>query len=182
MSSRWRAPALLFATAATATLLLAACGGDQSLEREAYAEQANRFCEDANAAQSELDRPSGADPEEIADFLRRTTPIGERLRDRIDGLEPADEISEQAQALVDALDANLERTKRLQSAAADQDSDAFADEQRAAIGDATRLTQAADEVGITQCGQGDEDNPTGGTAPPPEIRGETVPELDLENQ
>jgi hypothetical protein len=85
------------------SLLLVACGGEDTLTTNEYRTQARQICQDADRATESVEEPTRATSEAIVDYFRRLLRANERSTRRFESLEPPEELSDAHQ---DALKAN----------------------------------------------------------------------------
>ncbi|HEV2999547.1 MAG TPA: hypothetical protein VGW75_02315 [Solirubrobacteraceae bacterium] len=81
---------------ATLTLALAAalagCGGEDKLSVDEYRAQLRTICKDAERRSEGVRQPTRATPEAIADYLTRLRDVNARTIERVERLEPPDEL------------------------------------------------------------------------------------------
>lgn len=118
----------------TLTLALAAalagCGGEETLSTGEYREQLRRICVDAERQSERVEQPTRATPEAIADYLARLRDVNVRTIERVERLEPPDELKsahdralranregrQKVEAVIDELQAGGDPTKVLTEA------------------------------------------------------------------
>lgn len=109
-------------------LVVAGCGGDEALSKDAYIAQANAICEDSNARQEAIslefygDLPEDSTPEEFAhvfaEFIGQVTAVMEGQLADLRDLAPPEGDEELLAALYDDLEALLGALNQLADAAA----------------------------------------------------------------
>ena len=99
------------ALATVLVLLVAGCGGDDSLSRAEWAQQANAICLDTLKQVEALGRPSTSD-----DYLR-VTPAANRLGhdaiDRLRDLKEPGEIEDQVRDMIDGYAESIDQQERV---------------------------------------------------------------------
>jgi hypothetical protein len=92
-------------------LVLAGCGGDESLSRDEWTKEANAICLETLKKVEALGRPSTSD-----DYLR-VTPDANRLGhgaiDRLRDLKEPGEIEDQVQDMIDGYEESIEQQERV---------------------------------------------------------------------
>jgi hypothetical protein len=100
--------------------LAAGCGGDEELSRKEYVAELNAMCEDFSAREKEIGEPRTA-----ADLVEKGPRIldafEEAIVDEVGDLDAPDEISDQADRLVDLADQQRDVLEGLVDAAREND-------------------------------------------------------------
>ncbi|HEX8121974.1 MAG TPA: hypothetical protein VF549_11985 [Solirubrobacteraceae bacterium] len=71
---------------------LAGCGGDDALSPEEYRAEMKRICTESDRQTNEVEQPTRATPEAIADYLTRLRDINAKAIARVEKLEPPEEL------------------------------------------------------------------------------------------
>jgi hypothetical protein len=149
-------------TALGAAALIAGCGGDSDSGSSAddYREAADAICADSERQTDALEEPSSASG--VLPFLREGLTLEQAALDRLRALEPPSELAADHDRAVELIDERL----TLIDAAADrieagEDAEAVIQEATPEIEAAQEEADAvADELGLTVCGSGDEEDTT----------------------
>ncbi|HEY3070265.1 MAG TPA: hypothetical protein VGJ34_08110 [Gaiellaceae bacterium] len=143
---------------AVSGLALAACGGGggggargESLTPAEFRQQADAICAEFEGKLNDLGSPSSVD--ELAEFVDKAVPIIEEGNDRLQALEPPDELADDWNKAMALQDKNLDLTHDLQDAIHASD-DAKMQELVAKL-DASdaESTRLARKIGLENCGQ-----------------------------
>lgn len=148
MSSR----GMLVSLAVAASLGLAACGEDKDkLSKSELASKASAICETAQAKSSKIEAPgSYEDPEVTEAYFNKIVPISQKQTDDLKALEPADDVKEDWDAVIDNQNAANDLLKTIRDKARAKDKSAPQDIKKvAAIGEIFAL--AAKKVGAATC-------------------------------
>lgn len=133
---------------------LAGCGGEDQLSPDEYRAQLRRICADSERRSERVKQPTRSTPEAIADYLTRLRDINASTIERVERLEPPDELRsahdralaanregrEKVDAVIDELKGGGDPTKVLTDAREDLEKSS------AAAKEATR------EIGVPECG------------------------------
>jgi hypothetical protein len=133
---------------------LAGCGGDDKLSPEDYRGELRKLCQEAERKTNEVREPTRATREAIADYLTRLRDINAETIERVQELEPPDDLkaahdkalkaNREGRAKVDAVIEELEEggdpTQVLTEARSDLEASSRA------------AQEAAREVGVPECG------------------------------
>ena len=140
-------------TLALATLL-AGCGGDDKLSTEDYRAELRKICSASDRQTNEVQEPTRATPEAIADYLTRLRDINAKTIKDVEALDPPDEL----QAAHDrALKANREGRAKVDAVIEELegggDPTQVLTEARKELEASSRAAkQAARDVGVPECG------------------------------
>ncbi len=111
---RWFAAAIL-------TAVLAGCGGDDGLDRTELAEQASAICNQYAQQGRELGRPDLADAQTAEEYFSRAADLAREQQEELKGLEPADDVRADYEALTVATEKSITLLDDLAAAAAEED-------------------------------------------------------------
>ena len=141
-----------------ATLGLAAafagCGGDDQLSPEDYRAELRKLCQEAERKTNQVQEPTRATREAIADYLTRLRDINAQTIQRVEDLEPPDDLKDahdralkanrdgraKVDAVIEDLEAGGDPTQVLTAARKDLEASSRA------------AKQAARDVGVPECG------------------------------
>ena len=147
-----RLPARLLAV--LAGLLLAACGGDEAMSTEDYRAELRKICQESDRQTEQVSEPTRATAEAIADYLQRLRDVNARTIERVEDLEPPEDLQE---AHNNALEANREGREKVDEVIEELqkggDPAQILQDARSELEDASRRAkEAAREVGVPECG------------------------------
>ena len=142
--------ALLTLTLAAA---FTACGGEDPLTTEEYRAELRKICQETDKKREAVEQPTRATPEAIADYLRRLRDINAASIDRVDELEPPDELKS---AHDRALNANREGREKVDAVIEElqgggNPTKVLQDAQRELRGSSRVAQDAARELGVSEC-------------------------------
>ena len=143
-------PAVALALAAA----LAGCGGDDNLSAEEYRAELRKLCRESDRQTEAVAEPTRATPEAIANYLGRLRDVNARTIERVERLEPPDDLRP---AHDRALAANREGRARVDAVIEELEGGAdprqVLAEARKDLQEASRAAkQAARDVGVPECG------------------------------
>jgi hypothetical protein len=138
---------------ALALAALAGCGGDE-LSPDEYRAELRRICADADRLTNRVEQPTRATPQAIADYLRRLRDTNARTIQRVEELEPPEEL----RAAHDrALAANREGRRRVDDVirrleAGEDPTQVLADARRDLSASSEAAKRAGRDLGVPECG------------------------------
>ena len=145
----------LVAILALALLLAAAgCGGEDELSPDDYRAELRKLCQDADKKTNAVSEPTRATREAIADYLTRLRDINAQTIQRVEELEPPEDLQdahdraleanregrEKVDAVIDELEGGGDPTQVLTEARKDLEASSRA------------AQQAARDLGVPECG------------------------------
>jgi hypothetical protein len=138
---------------ASATLVAAGCGGKSrdkaySSSKTEYAAALDSVCAATNKAGESIDLSS---TEKIASNGDEAKDLLDKLADRIDGLQPPDEVKTQAQSFVDGLKQEASQFGDMVEAAKDGDTDKIKEIQGKLSSEGAATSEDARFIGATGC-------------------------------
>ena len=130
------------------------CGGDDAPSPEEYRSELRKLCQDAERRTNEVSEPTRATREAIADYLTRLRDINARTIDRVEELEPPEDLKA---AHDRALAANREGREKVDAVIEELegggDPTQVLTEARSELEDSSRAAQqAARDLGVPECG------------------------------
>lgn len=129
---------------------LGGCGGDDgdALTAAEYRTQANAICAET---QEQLDDVE-LEGNDVAAYFDETIPIAEDRRDRLDDLQPPEELGEAHDRMVSSLDDVIGAAEDLKSAAESTDAEEIQAATARGAEHQESLDDAAEELGVDDCG------------------------------
>ncbi|HEX2088032.1 MAG TPA: hypothetical protein VHF89_20260 [Solirubrobacteraceae bacterium] len=133
---------------------LVGCGGEDKLSVEDYRTELRRICADSDRQTEAVKEPTRATPDSIADYLRQLRDINAKTIERVEDLEPPDELED---AHDRALEANREGREKV-DAVIDElqgggDPSQVLSEARQGLEESSnQAKQAARDIGVPECG------------------------------
>ncbi len=106
-----RLPTVL--TCLAATLVLAACGGDDGLSTSEYREQAAAVCRDADRATESVQEPTRSTSAAIVDYFKRLLAANERTTERFEALDPPEDLQSAHDAALKANEDGAAEVRRV---------------------------------------------------------------------
>jgi hypothetical protein len=136
--------------AATAALVAAGCGGGgkEPLSKAEYAAKADAACAAANAKGKDLDLTS---TEKIASNGDKAKDILDELANKVDALDPPDELKDSASSFVDGLQQEANQFGDIVDAAKDGDEDKIKEIQGKLTSEGAATSEDARFIGATGC-------------------------------
>ena len=133
---------------------LAGCGGDDAPTPEEYRADLRKLCQDAERRTNEISEPTRATREAIADYLGRLRDINAETIDRVEELEPPEDLKA---AHDRALEANREGRAKVDAVIEELegggDPTQVLTEARQDLEESSRAAQdAARDLGVPECG------------------------------
>jgi hypothetical protein len=140
------------------TLALAAalvgCGGDDPMSTEDYRAELRKICAESERKTDQVEEPTRATPEAIADYLTRLRDVNVATIEKVEELEPPDDLSdahdraleanregrEKVDAVIDELEKGGDPTQVLTEARKDLEASSEA------------AKKAGDDLGVPECG------------------------------
>ena len=137
-----------------AMLLVAGCGGEDRLSTEDYRAELKKICEESDRQTEQVAEPTRATPEAIADYLRRLRDVNASTIDKVEGLEPPEDLED---AHNDALDANKAGREKVDAVIKELeeggDPTQVLNDARKELEEASsKAREAAGKVGVPECG------------------------------
>ncbi len=133
---------------------IAGCGGDDALSTGEYRSELRKICEESNTKTEKVEQPTRATPEAIADYLTRLRDINADTIEKVEELEPPDELQQQHDR---AIEANRQGREKIQAVIEELEGGGDpaqvleeSREELAKAGEATK--KAARDVGVPECG------------------------------
>ncbi|HEV2061753.1 MAG TPA: hypothetical protein VGR12_02780 [Solirubrobacteraceae bacterium] len=133
-------------------LAFAACGDDR-LSTEDYRAQLREICKQSEQRTNEVQEPTRATPEAIADYLQRLRDVNAQTIERVEELEPPEELQD---AHDRALEANREGREKVDAVIRELeeggDPTQVLTDARSELQDASRAAkQAGEDLGVPEC-------------------------------
>ena len=127
---------------------ISACGGGgDPLTAGEYRQEAGAICAETQELLDAVSLEGG----DVAGYFEETIPIAEDRRDRLDDLEPPEELEEAHDELIDRLDEIIETAGDLRDAAESGDSEGVQEATGRGQELQRELDAAADELGLDSC-------------------------------
>jgi hypothetical protein len=98
-------------TTCVLAVAFAACGGEDPLSTEDYRAELRKICAESERKTSQVDEPTRSTPESIANYLGRLRDINVETIEKVEGLEPPEELEEAHER---GLEANREGRQRVE--------------------------------------------------------------------
>jgi hypothetical protein len=140
-------------TAAVAVLALAACGGGDGgdqLTADEFRQQADAICGEFEGRLDELGTPESLD--DLQGYVDDAVPILEEGTNRLDELQPPDELEEDWNRAMEVNRDQLDNVRELQDAVADGDQARVAELLQQSDEVREESNQLAADLGLTECG------------------------------
>jgi hypothetical protein len=140
-------------TAAVAVLALAACGGGDGgdqLTADEFRQQADAICGEFEGRLDELGTPESLD--DLQGYVDDAVPILEEGTNRLDELQPPDELEEDWNRAMEVNRDQLDNVRELQDAVADGDQARVAELLQQSDEAREESNQLAADLGLTECG------------------------------
>jgi hypothetical protein len=132
----------------------AGCGGEDPMSPEDYRAELRKICAESERKTDQVEQPTRATPEAIADYLTRLRDISVTAVEKVEELEPPDDL---ADAHDRALDANREGIEKVEPVIDELEKGgdptqilAEARNELKASGEAAK--KAGDDLGVPECG------------------------------
>ena len=140
-----------------AVVLVAACGGEDRLSRDEYVKQADAICADYEEKLEEQERAlqEAESPDELASVIDRAIPTIREGTDRLDALEPPEDLESQVNQWNRLNDENIKKLEQIRDAAKAGDTGkigSLGEEISANEEDADKLAR---DIGLRDCAADD---------------------------
>ena len=136
------------------TALLVGCGGDDGPSKEDYQAELRKICAESEKKTNEVEEPTRATPEAIADYLQRLRDVNAETIEQVEDLEPPEDLqgahdraleaNKEGREKVDAVIKELEEGGDPQQVLTDARKDLEQASQEA--------KKAGEELGVPECG------------------------------
>jgi hypothetical protein len=139
--------------AAVAVLALAACGGGDDgdqLTADEFRQQADAICGEFEGRLDELGTPESLD--DLQGYVDDAVPILEEGTNRLDELQPPDELEEDWNRAMEVNREQLDNVREVQDAVADGDQARVAELLQQSDEAREESNQLAADLGLTECG------------------------------
>jgi hypothetical protein len=138
----------------TLSTALVGCGGSDQLSKDEYRSELRKICQEADKKTNAVQEPTRATGDAIADYLARLRDINARTIEKVEDLEPPDELKAAHER---ALKANREGREKVDAVVKDLqdggDPTTILTEARKDLEDASATAkEAAEAVGVPECG------------------------------
>ena len=136
------------------TALLVGCGGDDKLSKEDYQAELRKICAESERRTNEVEEPTRATPEAIADYLQRLRDVNAQTIEKVEELEPPDELKD---AHDRALTANREGREKVDNVIGELegggDPTQVLTEARKELEESSQAAKkAGEDLGVPECG------------------------------
>lgn len=136
------------------TALLVGCGGDDRLSTEDYRAELREICNESERRTNQVEEPTRATPEAIADYLQRLRDVNAETIEKVEELEPPEELEDAHQR---ALEANREGREKVDAVIQDLeeggDPTQVLTEARSELEGASQAAKkAGQDLGVPECG------------------------------
>jgi hypothetical protein len=148
-------PHVTAALLVAAVAMLPACGGDGGggqLSAAEFRTQADKICADAQTEFEAVEQPQSE--EELTEYLQKVVPILRDQVEKLDDLNPPDELQEDWDRAIELNRESLEKAEEAQQAAEDGDQQRVQEILEEADTNEEELDQLAQDLGLQTCGEG----------------------------
>ena len=136
------------------TAVLVGCGGDDRLSTEDYRAELREICNESERRTNQVEEPTRPTPEAIADYLQRLRDVNAETIEKVEELEPPEELEDAHQR---ALEANRDGREKVDAVIADLeeggDPTQVLTEARSELEGASEAAKKAGrDLGVPECG------------------------------
>lgn len=138
----------------TLVLSFAACGGDDGLSKEDYQAELRKICDESERKTNAVEEPTRATPEAIADYLQRLRDVNAETIEKVEELEPPEELKD---AHDRALEANRDGREKVDNVISELEgggdpTQVLTDARKELEASSQAAKKAGEDLGVPECG------------------------------
>ena len=136
------------------TVLVVGCGGDDGMSKEDYQAELRKICAESEKKTNEVREPTRSTPEAIADYLQRLRDVNAETIQKVEELEPPEDLQE---AHDRALEANKEGREKVDAVIKELEEggdpqQVLTDARKDLESASAEAKKAGEDLGVPECG------------------------------